>query len=108
MLDEWFLVSVDEGKRALTLIIWDGLPRNAVDSCANTWRCSTGRIVLVRLPGNAPELKPVGYVFSYTEQREFANLRSETIAEVRRYATRTRSPRGSCTTYDSRSTGRRG
>ena len=42
-----------------------------------------------RLPGYAPELNPVEYLFGYTKQRELANLCLDTIDEVRRYATPT-------------------
>ncbi len=70
------------------LIIWDGLPahrsrlvRDYVDSLDD-------HIVLERLPGYAPELNPVEYLFGYTKQRELANLCLDTIDEVKRYATR--------------------
>lgn len=70
------------------LIIWDGLPahrsrlvREFVDSLGE-------RIVLERLPGYAPELNPVEYLFGYAKQRELANLCLYTIHEVKAYATR--------------------
>lgn len=70
------------------LVIWDGLPahrsryvRDFVDSLGN-------EIVLERLPGYAPELNPVEYLFGYAKQRELANLCMQTINEVKRYAGR--------------------
>lgn len=47
-----------------------------------------GRIALERLPGYAPELNPVEYLFGYAKQRELANLCLDTIGEVKRYAAR--------------------
>jgi transposase len=83
-----FLKALRTQIKGKLLIIWDGLPahrsrlvREYVDSLG-------GGIVLERLPGYAPELNPVEYLFGYAKQRELANLCLDTIAELRRYATR--------------------
>jgi transposase len=47
-----------------------------------------GHVALERLPAYAPELNPVEYLFGYAKPRELANLCAETIADVKRYATR--------------------
>jgi hypothetical protein len=49
-------------------------------------------IQLERLPAFAPELNPVEYLFGYAKQREFAKLCVQTIAELRRYASRRLKP----------------
>ena len=41
-----------------------------------------GQIALERLPGYAQELNPIEYLFGYAKQRELANLRLDTIADV--------------------------
>ena len=58
-----------------------GVVREYVDSL-------DGRIVLERLPGYAPELNPVEYLFGYAKQRELANLCADIIADVKRVASR--------------------
>lgn len=70
------------------LVIWDGLPAHRSRVVREYVESLNGHIVLERLPGYAPELNPVEYLFGYTKQRELANLCRDTIAEVRRYATR--------------------
>ena len=56
------------------LLVWDGLPahrsrlvRDHIDGLA-------GRIHLEYLPGYAPELNPVEYIWSYWKQHELANV----------------------------------
>jgi transposase len=70
------------------LIIWDGLPAHRSRVVREYIESLDGRIVLERLPAYAPELNPVEYLFGYAKQRELANLCLDTIAEVKRYATR--------------------
>ena len=73
------LTAANNGKR---LKIWDGLPalRSRVER--EYKESLNGRIALERLPGYAPELNPVEYLFGYARQRELANLYQDTIAEV--------------------------
>lgn len=75
----------DKGK---LLIIWDGLPAHRSRLVRDYVESFNGQIALERLPGYAPEPNPVEYLFGYAKQRELGNLCVETIAEVRRYATR--------------------
>lgn len=70
------------------LIIWDGLPAHRSRLVRDYVESLNGRIALERLPGYAPELNPVEYLFGYAKQRELGNLCAETIAEVKRYAAR--------------------
>ena len=82
-------------KRSLTatinrklLIIWDGLPAHRSRVVRNYVESLDGCIALERLLGYARERNPIEYLFGYAKQRELGNLCLETIAEVRRYATR--------------------
>lgn len=70
------------------LIIWDGLPAHRSGAVRDYVESLDGQIALERLPGYAPELNPVEYLFGYAKQRELANLCLDTIDEVKRYATR--------------------
>lgn len=70
------------------LIIWDGLPAHRSRLVRDYVDSLDGDIVLERLPAYAPELNPVEYLFGYAKQRELANLCLDTIAQVKRYATR--------------------
>lgn len=70
------------------MIIWDGLPAHRSRVVSKYVESLDGHIVLERLPGYAPELNPVEYLFGYAKQRELANLCLDTIHEVKRYATR--------------------
>ena len=79
------LVATIKGK---LLIIWDGLPAHRSRVVREYVESLDGRVALERLPGYAPELNPVEYLFGYAKQRELANLCKDTIAEVKRYATR--------------------
>lgn len=70
------------------LIVWDGLPAHRSRLVRAYVESLDGHIVLERLPGYAPELNPVEYLFGYAKQRELANLCLDSIEEVKRYATR--------------------
>lgn len=83
-----FLKALAAEVKGKLLIIWDGLPAHRSRLVRDYVASLDGRIVLERLPGYAPELNPVEYLFGYAKQRELANLCRDTIAEVRRYATR--------------------
>lgn len=70
------------------LIIWDGLPAHRSRVVRDYVESLDGHVQLERLPAYAPGLNPVEYLFGYAKQRELANLCVQTIAEVRRYASR--------------------
>jgi transposase len=83
-----FLKALAATIKGKLLIIWDGLPAHRSRLVRDYVESLHGQIALERLPGYAPELNPVEYLFGYAKQRELGNLCVETIAEVRRYATR--------------------
>jgi len=83
-----FLKALTATIRRKLLIIWDGLPAHRSRVVREYVESLDGHIALERLPGYAPELNPVEYLFGYAKQRELGNLCLETIAEVKRYASR--------------------
>jgi transposase len=83
-----FLKALRAQIKTKLLIIWDGLPAHRSRFVRDYVESLDNHIVLERLPGYAPELNPVEYLFGYAKQRELANLCTSTIDEVRRYAGR--------------------
>jgi transposase len=83
-----YLKALNATLRGKLLVIWDGLPAHRSRVVRDYVESLDGHIQLERLPAYAPELNPVEYLFGYAKQRELANLCVQTIAEVRRYASR--------------------
>jgi transposase len=83
-----FLQALRAQIKGKLLIIWDGSPAHRSRVVRDYLGSLDGQIAIERPPGYAPELNPVAYLFGYAKQRELANLCLDTIAEVRRYATR--------------------
>jgi transposase len=52
------------------LVIWDGLPQHRARLVTEFIRAPQGRLVIERLPGYAPELNPVEYIWGYWKQHE--------------------------------------
>ena len=59
--------------RGKLLTIWDGLPAHRSRVVQEYVRSRRGRITLESLPGYAPELNPVEYVWGYWKHRELPN-----------------------------------
>lgn len=78
-----FLQALQAQIKGKLLIIWDGLPARRSRVVRDFVESLDGRIAMERLPGYAPELDPVEYLFGYAKQRELAILCLDTIAEVR-------------------------
>jgi len=81
-----FLQALVKQIRGKLLIIWDGLPAHRSRLVKDYVESLDGRLVLERLPGYAPELNPVEYIWGYLKQRELANLCRHTIGEVGTFA----------------------
>jgi len=56
------------------LVVWDGLPAHRSRLVRDHIDAMAGRIHVERLPGYAPELNPVEYIWSYWKQHELANV----------------------------------
>ena len=77
-----FLKALQAHYRRPLLIIWDGarphcsrLVRDYVDSTG-------GQIVVERLPGYAPELNPVEYLWAWLKRHALANFCPDTLTEL--------------------------
>ncbi len=58
------------------LVVWDGLPAHR------------GRLAIERLPGYAPELNPVEYIWGYWKQHELPNFCPRDFAQLGHQACR--------------------
>jgi transposase len=56
------------------LVVWDGLPAHRSRLVRDHIAGLGGRIHAERLPGYAPELNPVEYIWGYWKQHELANV----------------------------------
>jgi transposase len=72
-------------KRKL-LIIWDGLSAHRSRLVRDYIEGLNGAIQIERLPGYAPELNPVEYVWGYLKRHEVANLCVKDFAQLTDFA----------------------
>jgi transposase len=56
------------------LVVWDGLPAHRARLVTEFIRAQRGRLALEWLPGYAPELNPVEYIWGYWKHHELPNL----------------------------------
>ena len=77
-----FISELHDDEQRAVLLIWDGLPSHRGRRLSE-WIASERQWLFVeRLPGYAPELNPIEYVWGNLTCTELANLCSDTIAEV--------------------------
>jgi transposase len=69
-----FLTHLRRHIRRPLLVIWDGLPGHRSRAVSEFVRAQRGRLVLEFLPGYAPELNPVEYIWAYLKKNEIPNL----------------------------------
>lgn len=69
-----FLTHLMRHLRRPLLVIWDGLPGHRSHDVRDFVRAQGDRLTLEFLPGYAPELNPVEYIWSYLKQHELPNL----------------------------------
>ena len=81
-----FLQALVRQLRGKLLIIWDGLPAHRSKLVRQYVESLEGHIVLEQLPGYAPELNPVEYIWAHMKGHELANLCASTISEVGDFA----------------------
>lgn len=60
--------------RGPLLVIWDGLPAHRSRLVKDFVRAHEDRLVVERLPGYAPELNPVEYLWGYWKHHALPNL----------------------------------
>ena len=69
-----FLSHLMRHLRRPLLVIWDGLPGHRSVAVRDFVAAQGDRLTLEFLPGYAPELNPVEYVWGYLKQHEIPNL----------------------------------
>ena len=67
---------------AKLLIIWDGLPGHRSRKTWEFVQQQRGRLWLEYLPGYAPELNPVEYLWSHWKQHELPNFCPQTFGQL--------------------------
>lgn len=70
------------------LIVWDGLAAHRSGAVWDFIRQQRGRIWIEFLPGYAPELNPVEYVWSYWKQHELPNFCPTNFGQLSLHARR--------------------
>jgi transposase len=69
-----FLTHLMRHVRRPVLVIWDGLPGHRSAAVRDFVAAQRGRLTLEFLPGYAPELNPVEYIWGYLKKSEIPNL----------------------------------
>ena len=77
-----FLRELNEVEQRAVLMIWDGLPSHRSRRMLDWIASQRHWLSVERLPGYAPDLNPIEYVWGNLKSEEPANLCSNTIAEV--------------------------
>ncbi len=83
-----FLKHLKRHIRGKLLIIWDGLPAHRSRLVSAFVAAERRRITLEVLPGYAPELNPVEYLWGHWKQHELPNLCPDNLWELSTHARR--------------------
>jgi transposase len=81
-----FLRALRQQIKRKLLVIWDGLSAHRSRLVRNYIEGLNGAIQIERLPGYAPELNPVEYVWGYLKRHEVANLCVQDFAQLTEFA----------------------
>jgi len=68
------------------LVIWDGLPAHRSKLVADYLSSTKSRVWVERLPGYAPELNPIEYLWGYAKGNDLANFAPKELWELSRAA----------------------
>ena len=68
------------------LVIWDGLRSHHSRMVMDFIKGTGGKLEVEFLPGYAPELNPVEYIWGHLKQHEIPNLCSRNLTELSDYA----------------------
>lgn len=68
------------------LVIWDGLPAHRAKLVADYLASKECRVWVERLPGYAPELNPIEYLWGYAKGNDLANFAPKELWELSRAA----------------------
>lgn len=72
--------------RCKLLVVWDGLPAHRATLVREFIAAQNGRLAIERLPGYAPELNPVEYIWGYWKHHELPNFCPRDFAELSYHA----------------------
>ena len=70
------------------LVVWDGLPAHRGRLVKQFIAAQQGRLAVERLPGYAPELNPVEYIWGYWKHHELPNFCPRDFAQLSHQACR--------------------
>lgn len=77
-----FLKHLQKHIKGKLLVVWDNLPAHRSKVVAQYLATTKGRIWVERLPGYAPELNPIEYLWGYAKNNELANLAPKDLWEL--------------------------
>ena len=83
-----FLAALRRQIKRKLLVIWDGLPAHRSRLVRAYLEGLKGDIQIEPLPGYAPELNPVEYIWGYLKRHEVGNLCAESFASLSDFARR--------------------
>ena len=81
-----FLKHLQKHIKGKLLVVWDNLPAHRSKLVAEYLGTTKGRIWVERLPGYAPELNPIEYLWGYAKGNDLANLAPKDLWELSREA----------------------
>ena len=64
------------------ILVWDGLPAHRSRAMTEYLRRQSGWLTVERLPGYAPELNPVEYLWGNVKGQELANLCADNLSHA--------------------------
>jgi transposase len=70
------------------LVVWDGLPAHRARVVGDFIRAQQGRLAVEWLPGYAPELNPLEYIWGYWKHHELPNFCPRDFAQLSHRACR--------------------
>jgi transposase len=68
--------------RRKLLVVWDGLPAHRAVLVREFIAAQNGRLAIEYLPGYAPELNPVEYIWGYWKHHELPNFCPQDFAQL--------------------------
>lgn len=72
--------------RGKLLVVWDGLPAHRATLVREFIAAQNGRLAIESLPGYAPELNPVEYIWGYWKHHELPNFCPRDFTELSYHA----------------------
>jgi transposase len=77
-----FLKHLQRHIKGRLLVVWDNLPAHRSKTTAEYLATTKGRVWVERLPGYAPELNPIEYLWGYAKGNDLANFAPKDLWEL--------------------------